>query len=76
MNIIKKTNKPGKSTKTYLKKKKRKIQKKDWDRYKNLSDEENEKKCQYFRDQTENLREEEKQKKVEYMRNYYLTPKK
>ena len=45
------------------------------DRYKNLSEEEREKKRQYLRDRNKNLSEEEKQKKVERMRNYYLLHK-
>ena len=45
-------------------------------RYKNLSEEEKQKKRQYHRDQNKNLSEEEKQKKVEYMRNLYLAHKK
>ena len=45
-------------------------------RYKNLSEEEKQKKRQYHRDQNKNLSEEEKKKKVEYMRNLYLAHKK
>ena len=45
-------------------------------RYKNLSEEEKERKRQYHCDQTKNHSEEEKQKKIEYMRNYYLAHKK
>ena len=60
-----------KDMKIFLKKKKRKA-KKTQDRYKNVSGEEEEKKCQYHCDWNKNLSEEEKQTKVEYMKNYYL----
>ena len=52
------------------------MQKYAWDRSKNLSEEEKEKKFQYHCEQNKNLFEEQKQKKVEYMRNYYLAHKK
>ena len=53
-----------------------KRRKKAQDRYKNLSEEEKEKKGQYHRDRNKNLSEEEKQEKAEYMRNYYVARKK
>ena len=56
--------------------KRRKRQKKGQGRYKNLFEEEKEKKYEYHWDRNKNLSEEEKQKKVEYMRNYCLTHKK
>ena len=46
------------------------MEKKAHDRYKNLSEEEKEKKPQYDLDRNKNLSEEEIQKKVEYIRNY------
>ena len=59
-----------------IKKNKEQLRKEAHERYRNLSEEEKEKECQYHRDRNENLSEEEKQKKVEYMRNYYLAHKK
>ena len=60
----------------YYQKNKEKLQNEARERYQNLSEEKNEKKCQYHRDRTKNLSEEEKQKKVEYMGNYYLSSRK
>ena len=63
-----------KGTEIFLKTKKR--WKKAWDKYKNLSEKEKEKKRHYHCDRDKYLSEEEKQEKVEYMRNYYLAHRK
>ena len=65
-----------KGTKFFLKKKRKKDEKKSLGRFNNLSEEEKEKKSQYHWDWNKNLSEKEKQKKVEYITNYYLTHKK
>ena len=65
-----------KDIKIFLKKKKAKGEKKAWDRYQNLFEEENEKKRQYHHERNKNVSEEKKGKKVDYMTNYYLVHKK
>ena len=65
-----------KGTKIFMKKKMKKGNKKPKDRYKNLSEEEKEKKRQYHHDRNTNLSEEEKQNKVQYMRIHFLAHKK
>ena len=53
---------------TYYKKNKESLSKKARERYKNLSEEEREKKGQHAREQYKNLSEEEKEKKRQYGR--------
>ena len=60
----------------YYQKNNEKLRKQARERYKNLSEEGKERKCQYHRDRNKNLSEEEKQNKVEYIRNYNLAHKK
>ena len=52
------------------------LQKKAWERYQSLSEEEKENKTKKAQDRYKIFSEEKKQKKVEYMRNYYLAHKK
>ena len=60
----------------YYQKNKEKLWKQACKRHQNLSEEEKEKKHQYYHGRKKNLSEEEKQKEVEHMRNYYLAHKK
>ena len=65
-----------KTVNKYNQKTKKMLQKKAWERYQNLSEEEKQNKTKKARDRYKIFSEEKKQKKVEYMRNYYLAHKK
>ena len=60
-------NLPNEKTKT--KRKQKKVQ----GRYQNFTEEDKEKKCQYYCDSSKILSREQKQKLVEYRRNYYIS---
>ena len=55
----------------YHQENKERLQKKAWERYQNLSKEEEEIKRQYGRERYKNLPEDEKQNLVEYRTKYY-----